>query len=257
MSAAVELPVMGTRQTIRTPADADALGTVLGVWAHPDDETYLSAGLMTLSRRAGRRVVCIAATAGEHGTDDPERWPPERLARLRRHEASAATAALGVEEHRWLDLEDGTLDAIDPAIGAARVRALVDEVRPDTIVSFGPEGMTGHPDHRAVAAWVQTAWLETPHAHRLLQATTTDGFAEEFADIHDAVPVFGPGLPLRRPESDVGVAVELDDDLADQKLVALRAHASQVQPVIDLVGAERVRAWFRIERFRVVRPTGT
>lgn len=64
----------------------EQLGTLLGVWAHPDDEAYLSAGLMALARRDGQRVVVVTATFGEHGTDDPHRWPPTRLARHRRQE---------------------------------------------------------------------------------------------------------------------------------------------------------------------------
>ena len=56
------------------------LGTVLGVWAHPDDEAYLSGGLMAMARDAGSRVVCVTATRGELGTPDPQAWPPERLA---------------------------------------------------------------------------------------------------------------------------------------------------------------------------------
>ena len=55
------------------------LGTVLGVWAHPDDETYLSAGLMAQAVRDGDRVVCITATRGEGGSLDEERWPPETM----------------------------------------------------------------------------------------------------------------------------------------------------------------------------------
>src|ERR671922_141060 len=40
----------------------DDLGTILGVWAHPDDEAYLSAGLMARAVRNGSRVVCVTAT---------------------------------------------------------------------------------------------------------------------------------------------------------------------------------------------------
>src|SRR4051795_8775747 len=65
------------------------LGTVLGIWAHPDDEASLSAGLMPAASDAGQRVVCVTATLGEHGTDDPQRWPPPRLARVRTHETRA------------------------------------------------------------------------------------------------------------------------------------------------------------------------
>jgi LmbE family N-acetylglucosaminyl deacetylase len=237
--------------TVRTAADAAALGTVLGVWAHPDDETYLSAGVMALARRAGRRVVCVSATKGELGTEDPERWPPGRLAGLRTHETRAAMAVLGVDDHRWLDLTDGTLADLEPGLGAERVAALLEEVRPDTVVTFGPEGMTGHPDHMAVAGWVDAAWRATGASARLLQATKTAGFAAEFTDIHEAVPIFGPGTPPATPVEAVALTVELDEDLADLKLAALRAHASQVQPILDRgVTVDRLREWIRVEWFR-------
>ena len=72
------------------------VGTLLGVWAHPDDEIYLSAGLMAATRAAGHRVVVATATRGEHGTDDPVEWPPARLAALRARETVEALAVLGV-----------------------------------------------------------------------------------------------------------------------------------------------------------------
>ena len=64
-----------------TPA---SLGTILSIWAHPDDETYLAGGLMAAAADAGQRVVCVSATAGEQGTSDPRTWPPERLGAARR-----------------------------------------------------------------------------------------------------------------------------------------------------------------------------
>jgi LmbE family N-acetylglucosaminyl deacetylase len=236
---------------VRTPADAAALGTVLGVWAHPDDETYLSSGLMALARRAGRRVVCVTMTRGEHGTDDPVRWPPERLATTRDHEIRAAMAILDVAEHRCVGLEDGTLADVDRGAGVAMVADLIAEVRPDTIVSFGPDGMTGHPDHCTVAAWVETAWrsLRRRRRPRLLRATTTDRFADRFADVHQELGVFGPGLPLRTPDAEVAVSVRLDNELADLKLAALRAQATQTAPVLAAMGEDRYRIWFAEETF--------
>ena len=70
-----------------------AIATLLGVWAHPDDEAYLSSGLMSVVRKAGGRVVVVTATRGEHGTDDPATWPPERLAPLRERELMDSLAA--------------------------------------------------------------------------------------------------------------------------------------------------------------------
>jgi LmbE family N-acetylglucosaminyl deacetylase len=234
--------------TVRTPRDAARLGTVLGVWAHPDDEAYLSAGLMVLARRAGNRVVCVTATRGERGTDDPVRWPPGRLARTRELEVRASMAVLGVDEHRLLGFEDGTLAGVPAADGIGLVLALIDDVRPHTIVTFGRDGMTGHPDHRAVAGWVTAAWEARPAA-RLLRATTTARFADEFADVHAALPVFGPGLPLRTPDHELAVAVHLDAELLDTKLAALRAQATQVGPVIAAMGEDRYAAWWREEAF--------
>src|SRR4249919_2707816 len=69
-------------------------GTILSVWAHPDDETYLAAGLMAAAVQAGQRVVCVTATRGELGSTDPDRWPPgeavaaSRWTRARRWEGS-------------------------------------------------------------------------------------------------------------------------------------------------------------------------
>src|SRR5689334_19789828 len=76
------------------------LGTVLGVWAHPDDEAYLSAGTMGALRDAGHRVVVATATFGENGTPDPERFPPAELARIRRDELQVSLELIGVHDHR-------------------------------------------------------------------------------------------------------------------------------------------------------------
>ncbi len=50
-----------------TQSDVAQLGTILGIWAHPDDETWSSAGLMAMAADNGQRVVCVTATYGENG----------------------------------------------------------------------------------------------------------------------------------------------------------------------------------------------
>src|SRR3546814_14093699 len=79
---------------------------------------------MAAARALGQRVVCASATAGEHGTDDPLGWPPGRLGAVRRWEAAAAMAVLGVHEYAILGLPDGGLsDHADE--GLAWVRRLI------------------------------------------------------------------------------------------------------------------------------------
>jgi flavin-dependent dehydrogenase len=109
--------------------------------------------------------------------------------------------------------------------------------------------MTGHPDHRAVAGWVDDAWRCSGASPRLLQATTTDRFAREFADVHAALPVFGPGLPRRTSHADLALVVGLDHELQDLKLAALRAQATQTHGLITAIGEDRFRAWWRNETF--------
>ena len=83
------------------------VGTLLAVFAHPDDEAYLVGGLMAIAADAGRRVVCVTATRGERGfPDDDPRSLDERIA-VREAEMAACLDVLGVLEHHWLDLPDG------------------------------------------------------------------------------------------------------------------------------------------------------
>ena len=171
-------PDMTPRPSLATPpADPSAalsarVGTLLGVWAHPDDEAYLSAGLMALARRHGRRVVVITATAGELGTSDPEAWPPRRLARRRRARDGGQPARRGRHRAPLARLPRRRLPRPSPAAAAVEaIGRIVDEVRPDTIVTFGPDGMTGHPDHIAVSGWTTGAWQQHAPSARLWYAT--------------------------------------------------------------------------------------
>jgi LmbE family N-acetylglucosaminyl deacetylase len=231
------------------PLVGEQIGTLLGVWAHPDDEAYLSAGLMAFARRAGQRVVVITATPGERGTDDPERWPPAKLARRRRRELAASLAAVGVHEHHWLGYADGECPEVPDAVAVAAIGRIMDAVRPDTIVTFGPDGMTGHPDHRAVSAWTTTAWQQRGSAARLWYATQLDSFHEEWGALNEHIGVFGDQVPPSTAAEDAAGVVICQGWLQERKQAALRAHASQVQPLVDLVGEEVYRRWWSTEAF--------
>ena len=92
--------------------------------------------------------MCVTATRGEAA--DPERWPPAELAQIREVEIANALEILGVTDHRWLDYPDGGCADVDAEEAVARIVAVIEEVQPDTVLTFGPDGGTGHPDHIAV-----------------------------------------------------------------------------------------------------------
>lgn len=240
----IPLPPRATGDVV---TDAAELGTVVGVWAHPDDEAFLSGGLIAAARDAGRRVGCVTATLGEHGTADPRTWPPERLGRVRESELRAS---LAVEEHHMLGITDGTCAAQPHEVVVCHLARLIDAVAPDTIVTFGPDGMTGHEDHQTVSAWTTAARGAAAPGTRLLYATTTEEFVDQWEPERAVFDVFlADGLPLRTPLSELAVQLRLDLDQLDRKIVALRAQASQTTGLIAAIGEDRVRKWWSSETF--------
>jgi LmbE family N-acetylglucosaminyl deacetylase len=236
-----------TRSLITDPAE---LGTVLGIWAHPDDEAFLAGGLMAAARAAGSRVACVTATLGERGTDDPQRWPPRRLSAVRRMELRASLAALDVTEHHLLGVADGACAAESAAARVAQIGEIVDAVAPDTIVTFGPDGYTGHEDHQTVSTWAGAARAIAAPRARLLHATSTADFVGRWSPLRDAFDIFlADGLPLATPRSALAACFDLDPALVDRKLVALRAQASQTDGLFAALGEPRVRDWFSTEAF--------
>ena len=224
--------------------------SLLGVWAHPDDEAYLSSALMAAVRRSGARVVVVTATRGENGTDDPVLWPPGRLAEHRERELRASLDVVGVTEHHWLDHRDGELSAVPTLEGARQLVPFLDRLAPDTIVTFGPEGMTGHADHRAISAWVRGAWRLTGRRAALWYATLTPEFHAEWSALNDDVGLWCEGSrPPVTPSSELAAHIRSTDGLAVLKHRALRAHASQTRPLEELVGADVYRRWWASESF--------
>ncbi|HEU4514847.1 MAG TPA: PIG-L deacetylase family protein [Nocardioidaceae bacterium] len=232
-----------------TATPALETGTLLGIWAHPDDEAFLSAGLMAAAARAGNRVVVATATRGELGATDPSH-SPEVLSALREQELARSLALVGVTEHRWLGHRDGGLAAVRRRAAVAQVTRLVDEVRPDTIVTFGPDGMTGHIDHRTVSSWVTRAWHETGRRSALWYATLTPAFHRAWGALNDDVGLWYPGHRPPSTEPDALVAqVDCRGDLGELKHAALRAHASQTDGLATRVGEQLFRAWWATESF--------
>jgi LmbE family N-acetylglucosaminyl deacetylase len=231
----------------------DDLGTLLGVWAHPDDETYLTAGLMAQGVRDGRRVVCITATRGEEGSWDEERWPTAEMGRVREAELMASLAAIGVTEHHWLDYYDGSCANVPPGEAVAKVRAIIEDVRPDSVLTFGPDGMTDHPDHKAVCAWTTDAFEQAARpGAKLYYATATPEWAEEFVPRMNKFNVFmSEDTPPITPREEAAIAFPLSEELLDLKLKAIEAHVSQVEGMLNAFGQDFFREAHKEEYFRL------
>jgi LmbE family N-acetylglucosaminyl deacetylase len=143
---------------------------------------------------------------------------------------------------------------VDPAGPAAVLAELLADVRPDTVVTFGPDGHTGHPDHRAVSGWVDRALAGAAlPGVRLLHPAVSVRTAARFAELHARFPVFDPGLPAAVPEADLAFTLPLGRELLDLKLRALAAHDSQTRGLREAMGTDVYAAWVDREEFTAAR----
>ncbi len=134
--------------------------TLLAIFAHPDDEVVV-APLLSAYARHGTRVHLAIVTDGEKGVSPHAGIPAgPKLAQIRAEEARCSCRALGIEAPTLLGFKDGELGGIvtppwrQLSDVKLRIAKVMEEIRPDAIVTFGPDGGYGHPDHRLVGAVV-------------------------------------------------------------------------------------------------------
>jgi LmbE family N-acetylglucosaminyl deacetylase len=142
MALAMATPILSQAQASRP---------IVAIFAHPDDERVIGPLLSRLARE-GRETHLVIATDGAKGVTDFAKIPagPE-LAATRTSEATCAAKRLGVRQLHIIGLPDGGLASFE-VLGKLRpaLAAIIDSVKPAAIITFGPEGGTGHPDHRLV-----------------------------------------------------------------------------------------------------------
>lgn len=221
--------------------------TLLGIFPHPDDEAYAAGGTMALAAQGGARVYVVTATRGERG-EHYHRDPAEArtLADIRAGELACACSRLGIASPRFLGLDDGRLSEVDFARVVARLVAVLRELRPDVVISLGPDGVYGHPDHialyRLVVAAVRSAAggdrfsaepLGPVHTVRrlLFCAFPPDLFRPQYermlgTDLAAAMRLVDPSR-LGTPREEIAFEVPIGE-VAERKLAAIACHRSQL-----------------------------
>lgn len=230
------------------------LGTVMGIWAHPDDELYSMAGIFALTSQLGNSTICVTATRGELGVQDETRWPQASLADIRTTEMESAVRLLGIDNHHWLDYPDGGCADVDFDTAVGALTSIIDRYRPDSIFTFGPDGMTGHDDHQTVSAWTTTAVRSLgDNAPRLYYVTMTKDSYEALREADDEFDVFfNIDQPCMCGELDQSLIIELDDSILDLKIQALKAMPSQTEAILTK-HEDSVRKSVRTESFLVAK----
>jgi LmbE family N-acetylglucosaminyl deacetylase len=123
------------------------------VLAHPDDESLGTGGALAKCAAEGVATYLVTATRGERGRfgDSRESPGPEIVGKAREAELLSAARELGLREVRFLDYPDGALDKVDAAEAIEKIAGHLRRVKPQVVITFGPDGAYGHPDHIAIS----------------------------------------------------------------------------------------------------------
>lgn len=212
---------------------------VVAFFAHPDDEAFAAAGLLVRCRRAGAQISIISATRGEAGRPrQRERFAAVdrvEVAALRSRELAGSCAALGADAPRFLELEDGAIEATsETAIEA--LAAQLDQLAPDLVVTFGDDGAYAHRDHRACPQLLSAALGMSTGSWpkglpRVLQAQFPRGLFTPLRRALRRMPFIDRRVAADALGIDLAQAtlrLVLDEDEHAIKRAALAAHASQL-----------------------------
>ena len=207
----------------------------LCVLAHPDDVDFGSAGTVATWTAAGTEVTYCIVTDGDAGGFDDT--PREQIAPLRRAEQTAAAAAVGVTDVRFLGHPDGRLElTLDLRRDISRV---IRQVRPQRVLTSSPERFyerigASHPDHMTVGE--STLRAVYPDARNPF--AFPELLAEEGLDAWTVSEVWLSGSPRADHVVDV-------TDVVDRKFAALLSHVTQVSHQPEGQLQQFVTGWMR------------
>ena len=219
---------------------------LLVVTAHPDDESFPIGGTIARYATQGVDVTLLCATRGEKGIPN---LSAAATAALREQELRKAAAELAVSDVRFLDLIDGEVMQADTDYVVGQLVTTLQQIRPDVVITFGPDGISGHPDHIAISHYTTQAFklaLEKsalPPTARLYYITPSEATAQ------------GCGVP---PSSSLAggpvAAIDVSSFLV-AKVRAAQQHVSQHPPFMGEPEVEAAQLACH-EYFTLVHPRG-
>ena len=219
--------------------------------AHPDDESYAIYGSVALHRDDPRfRLVVLHATDGDGGqVAHGVTLAPDGLGAQRRREDDAAWRAVGKvpDRHDWLGYRDGHLSEVPHARLVSQITGFLDQERPDVVMTFGPDGITGHPDHIAVGAATDQAFHQVrstggPGLNRLLHCAIRESLFERHQQwrTRNGRERWDPtALYHLRGTPDEEIDIDVDTRPVAASIVAgLKEHATQRDVIFDPRGTD-------------------
>lgn len=215
--------------------------TLLVILPHPDDESFPMGGTLAKYAANQTRVTLVCATRGEAGI---EGMAPEEAGKIRETELRQAAAELGLDEVRFLDYRDGTLAQMNAEEFIERLAGLLRDLKPNVVLTFGPDGISGHADHVTLSARVTQAFdrAALPES-RLYYLAPSEATLQGCGVVPSQEMAGGPVASI---------------DITDFRLPkwrAMQAHASQ-NPPFQGQPEEQIENLACHEYFTLARPSG-
>ncbi|MHB0856744.1 MAG: PIG-L deacetylase family protein [Anaerolineae bacterium] len=244
---------------------------LMAIFAHPDDEAFGAGGTLAKYAAEGADVYLVMATRGEAGQiAEPDLATPANLPYVRERELRCACETYGIHPPRFLDYVDGQLTVVHQGQAVGKVVRLLRELRPQVVITFGPDGVYGHYDHIAVHRWATIAVRLAaepdcfpeqikgdcqPHqVSKLYYHVLTKGQAQAFSEDGKPFEVMMDGVPfpgITYPDEQMSASIDISAYL-DIKQQALMCHVTQVGrtgPTAEEVAAMKELPSLRQESF--------
>ena len=203
---------------------------LLSVFAHPDDETFRCGGFFALLAGRGVQVYVLTATRGEAGScGEPQICTTAELAEVRECELQCACNVLGIRPPIFLDYSDGKLDGVDEEEAVARIEKVIRDLRPQILLTWPADGLSDHPDHKAVSRWVTKAFIKSekldPNAPKSLY----------YIAIPVSLTVKFNNIKLHSvPDNEINLEIDVNP-VWEKKMKAIRCHQTQIgeSPILN------------------------
>ena len=225
------------------------MGRVLAtVLAHPDDETFGTGGTLIKYASEGVAVHSLCLTEGEEGWpggDGAPEVPRADVGKTRALELAEAGRRMGVTSVTCLKYPDGGLAGVNPDHVVRDIVRWLRKVRPDVVITWGPDGGYGHPDHIAAGKLalraIDLAGIarhepelgDHVHVKRVYRFVAGADFVDKLLELEPDFAAYVKTLDVkleRWTRERIGAAIDASG-IMDRKWYAMQAHVTQTPDI--------------------------
>lgn len=199
---------------------------VLCIFAHPDDESFGPGGTIAKWAKEGAEIHILCATRGQNGSNHTKK----ETAHIRSAELKKAAKILGVKKVTFLDFTDGCICNHELQHLMEKITQHVKSFKPDILMTFDLNGVSGHIDHIAVASAVTKVFNDTKVAQKLYYYNVSKYSSDQEKD-------YFIYFPDGKNEDEVDEVVDISG-VYDIQVAAMKAHVSQMKDVEKILKKE-------------------